>query len=83
MSTAAEAINATSNAVASAAAGPNENTQPRVVSLAANVEAPGRNITNNAPGRKKRQVGPVPGAGQGPILGNTQDSVNKEYKFLG
>ena len=86
MSTAAEAINATSNAVASAAAGPNENTQPSVESLAANVEAPGRNITNNAPGvlgRKKRQVGPVPGPGQGPILGNTQDSVNKEYKFLG
>ena len=86
MSTVAEAINRTSNAAASAA-NSNENTQPSVVeSLAANVEATGPNIANNAPGvlgRKRRQAGPGPGPGQGPILGNTQDSVNKEYEFLG
>ena len=37
-------------------------------------------------GRRKRQAagpGPGPGPGQGPILGSTQDSVNKEYEFLG
>ena len=86
MSTAAEAINGTSNAAASAASNSNENIQPSVESLTENVEATGPNIANNAPGvlgRKKRQAGPGPGQGQGPILGNTQDSVNKEYEFLG
>ena len=81
MSTAAEAFNGTRNAAASNS---NENIQP----LTANVEATGPHIANNAPGvlgRKKRQAGPGPGPGpgQGPMLGNTQDSVNKEYEFLG
>ena len=82
MSTAAEAFNGTTNAAASAASNSNENIQP----LTENVEATGPHIANNAPGvlgREKRQAGPGPGPGQGPILGNTQDSVNKEYEFLG
>ena len=88
MSPVAEAFNGTTNAAASAASNSNENIQPSVESLAANVEATGPNIANNAPGvsgREKRQAGPGPGPGpgQGPILGNTQDSVNKEYEFLG
>ena len=86
MSTAAEAFNGTTNAAASAASNSNENIQPNVESLTENVEATGPHIANNAPGvlgRKKRQAGPGPGPGQGPILGNTQDSVNKEYEFLG
>ena len=86
MSTVAEAFNGTTNAAASAASNSNENTQPSVESLTENVDATGPNIANNTPGvlgRKKRQAGPGPGPGQGPILGNTQDSVNKEYEFLG